>query len=111
MPSMSYCVIENMRYDLGTLFEVLNGLIDDGDEINEYEQRNFAGLISGFREVVAMVDNAIAEGIIDENGALCNSDDDNDYDPDTDDDYDDYDPDHVADMRREIREEYRNRND
>jgi hypothetical protein len=92
-----------MRLDLGTLFDVLNDLIDNGDEINEYEQRNFAGLISGFREVVEMVDNAIADGIIDENGALCNSDDDSDDD-------DGYDPDHAyEDMRsEEIIEKIRN---
>jgi hypothetical protein len=92
---MSYCAIENTLSDLGVVQEVIDRLINDGDSINEYEQRCFSALLETMRTLVEQIDNAIDDGIIDENGALCNSDDDNDDD-------DGYDPDHAyEDMRSE----------
>ena len=93
MPTMSYCAIENTLSDLGVVQEVIDRLINDGDSINEYEQRCFSALLETMRTLVEQIDNAIDDGIIDENGALCNSDDDNDDDG--------YDPDHAYENRRD----------
>ena len=92
MPTMSYCAIENTLTDLGVVQEVVDRLIQDGDSINEYEQRCFSALLETMRTLVEQIDNAIDDGIIDENGKL------NDEDPE-DEEFDD--PDHAYENRRD----------
>ena len=87
MPSMSYCVIENTVVDAWQCVAKLEDLIQNGEEINEYEQKRLKSLIEACQQIVALYEEGIEEGIIDENGALIDADNDNDDDDDDDDEH------------------------
>jgi hypothetical protein len=78
MPSQSYCVIENTNTDAWQCVEKLEDLVQNGEEINEYEQKRLKSLIEACRQIVAIYEEGIEEGIIDENGALIDADNDDD---------------------------------
>ena len=78
---MSYCVIENVWNDLGTMYEVMERLTNEEDSISEYEQRALPNVIRQMKSIIEMYENAVEDGIIDEKGRLLtNNDDDNDSD-------------------------------
>ena len=70
MPTMSYCAIENTLMDLGVCDEVLRNLIHNEEPIGEYEQDNLRAFINACREIVALYDEGVRDGIIDKNGRL-----------------------------------------
>jgi hypothetical protein len=77
---MTYCVIENTNTDAWQCVEKLKDLIDNGEEINEYEQKRLTSLIEACRQIVAIYEEGIENNIIDENGALIDADDDDNDD-------------------------------
>ena len=81
MPSMSYCVIENTNTDAWQCVAKLEDLVQNGEEINEYEQAKLPNLIEACRQIVALYEEGIENNIIDENGALIDADNDDDEDP------------------------------
>ena len=80
MPSMTYCVIENTNTDAWQCVEKLKDLIDNGEEINEYEQKRLTSLIEACRQIIGIYEDGINDGVIDEDGKLINDNDNDDND-------------------------------
>lgn len=81
MPSMSYCVIENTVVDAWQCVAKLEDLVQNGEEINEYEQKRLKSLIEACQRIVELYEEGIENNIIDENGALIIDDNDDDEHP------------------------------
>lgn len=81
MPSMTYCVIENTNTDAWQCVAKLEDLVQNGEEINEYEQKRLKSLVEACRQIVALYEEGIENDIIDENGALIDAEDDDNEDP------------------------------
>jgi hypothetical protein len=78
---MTYCVIENTNTDAWQCVAKLEDLVQNGEEINEYEQKRLKSLVEACRQIVALYEEGIENDIIDENGALIDAEDDDNEDP------------------------------
>jgi hypothetical protein len=75
---MTYCVIENTATDAWQCVAKLEDLVQNGEEINEYEQKRLKSLIEACRQIVSLYEEGVENDIIDENGALIDADNDDD---------------------------------
>ena len=60
MGTMSYCAIENVRSDMGSALDQMEKFVD-GDNLNEYERRNMAGLANGCIEYLQLFLTAVQD--------------------------------------------------
>ena len=70
MGSLSYCVIENVLNDLHTMHRVLIDLVNREDVLNESEGNALPNAIAMMKDIVALYEESVTDGIIDANGTL-----------------------------------------